>query len=73
VVGVEPSSPAAQAGLREGDILINFKGKALGSIDDLHRLLVGVEIGARNSVKLVRGVELLEFHITPVELVSQSS
>ena len=73
MVGVEPSSPAAQAGLREGDILINFKGKALGSIDDLHRLLVGVEIGARNSVKLVRGVELLEFHITPVELVSQSS
>jgi S1-C subfamily serine protease len=72
VVGVEPNSPATQAGLQEGDILINFKGKPIGSIDDLHRLLVGAEIGARNPVKLVRGVELLEFEIRPVELVSQN-
>src|SRR5262249_514143 len=70
VAGVEPGSPAAHAGLQEGDILIAFKDKAIGSIDDLHRLLVGAEIGARNPLKLVRGVELLEFQITPVELSS---
>ena len=72
VAGVESGSPAADAGLREGDILIGFKEKAVGSIDDLHRLLVGAEIGTRNSLKLVRGVELLELKITPVELISQS-
>src|SRR5712671_4392773 len=39
VVTVEPSSPAAQAGLREQDVIIGYGTEAIAGIDDLHRLL----------------------------------
>jgi S1-C subfamily serine protease len=67
VLGIEPGSPAAAAGLREGDMLIAFKGKTLASIDDLQRSLVGSEIGVASPVGILRGTERLELTIRPDE------
>jgi S1-C subfamily serine protease len=67
VLGVEPGSPAAAATMREGDMLIAFKGQPLASIDDLQRSLVGGEIGVESPVSLLRGVERLELKIRPAE------
>src|SRR6266568_5905464 len=39
VVGVEPGSPASRAGLREGDLIVEFAGQAIAGIDDLHKHL----------------------------------
>src|SRR5690348_6620582 len=41
VVGVEPGSPASRAGLREGDIVVEFAGQVIAGIDDLHKRLTG--------------------------------
>jgi S1-C subfamily serine protease len=35
VAGVQPDSPAAEAGLRPGDILVQVNRRAVGSIDDV--------------------------------------
>jgi S1-C subfamily serine protease len=67
VVGVEPSSPAQRAGLTEGDNIVAFKGAPISSIDDLHRWLVGNEIGVESILTVLRGVERLELPATPAE------
>jgi S1-C subfamily serine protease len=67
VLGVESGSPAAAAGLREGDLLIGFKGEPLTSIDDLQRRLMGREIGVESPVSILRGAEKMELIIRPGE------
>jgi S1-C subfamily serine protease len=67
IVGVEPESPAVQAGLREGDILVAFKGEPVASIDQLQRRLVAAEIGVASPLMVVRHTEKLELWITPEE------
>jgi S1-C subfamily serine protease len=68
VAGVEPGSPAAVAGLREGDLIVGFKGQAVGSIDELHKRLVAAEIGVPSPLMFLRGAEKLFRVITPREL-----
>jgi S1-C subfamily serine protease len=66
--GLEPDGPASSSGLQEGDIVISFKGSPIASIDDLHRLLVGEEIGKRSVLTVLRGTEMIDFMLTPQEL-----
>jgi S1-C subfamily serine protease len=67
VVGVEPASPAVQAGLREGDIIIAFKNQPVASIDQLQRYLGATEIGVTSPIAIVRHTEKLELPVTPEE------
>jgi S1-C subfamily serine protease len=68
IAGVEEGGPVDLSGLREGDIIISFKDSPVSSIDDLHRFLVGSEIGQRSVLTVVRGTEILSFLVTPREL-----
>jgi S1-C subfamily serine protease len=70
VAGVEPGGPARLAGLREGDLIIAFKGQTVAGIDELLRRLVGAEIGVRSTVTVLRQTDKLEISITPQELLS---
>jgi S1-C subfamily serine protease len=67
IVGVEPESPAVRTGLREGDVLVAFKGEAIASIDQLQRRLVAAEIGVTSPLMIVRHTEKLELLVTPEE------
>ncbi len=72
IAGIEQGGPVDLSGLKEGDIILSFKGNPVSSIDDLHRLLVGSEIGQRSVLSVIRGTETLDFLVTPRELPAKS-
>ena len=58
--------PAQRAGLEQGDVLLEFDGDAIESLDHLHRLLT-VEIAQRDvPVRVMRKGKLLELTVRPV-------
>jgi S1-C subfamily serine protease len=67
VVSVEKNSPAERARLREGDLIIAFNGQPIGSVHDLHKVLVGEQIGVNASLTVIRHTEKLEVPILPAE------
>jgi S1-C subfamily serine protease len=67
VVQIEPDSPARQAGLHEGDIIIGLGGIPVPGIDDLHRLLTHDVAGSSMPIRLIRGTEKITLFVIPVE------
>ena len=67
VVSVEKNSPAERAGLREGDLIVAFNDQPVGSVHDLHKVLVGEQIGVSASLTVIRHTEKLELPILPAE------
>jgi S1-C subfamily serine protease len=61
---VQPSSPAAAAGLLRGDIIIEFAGHPIAGIDHLHRWLAETEPGERSTMTILRGAEKLHLAVT---------
>jgi len=57
IVGVEEGSPAAQAGLRPGDILTAFQGHPVQDAEDLQAQLFGDVVGRPVEVEVLRGEE----------------
>jgi S1-C subfamily serine protease len=72
VAGIEPDSPAARAGLREGDILVALDDARTHAVDALHKQLTGDRIGERAIVTFLRGVELRRHAIIPLEMPARS-
>ena len=64
---VEPDSPAQTAGLREGDIMVEFDGQPVASIDALHKLLTGAKVGVKSRLSVIRRTERIELDIVPEE------
>ena len=67
VVGIEPDSPAARAGLRQRDLLVAIDGQAVAGVDDLHRFLTRWQVGSAVTLAVVRGKERVEIEIVPEE------
>ncbi len=67
VASVEKASPAARAGLREGDVIVAFNDKAIGNIYELHKILMGDQIGVRSEITVIRHTEKLKLSILPAE------
>jgi S1-C subfamily serine protease len=67
VVSFEGDSPAKNAGLREGDIIIGFDDHPTAGIDDLHKLLSENRIGLTSSLQVIRGTEKLRLEVIPQE------
>jgi S1-C subfamily serine protease len=67
VVSVEKASPAQAAGLEVGDVIVGFNEHPITSIADLHKRLLGREIGVRSELVVSRHTQLLRLPITPQE------
>ena len=64
VVGVREGTPAADAALLVGDILMSFDGHSLASPDDLFDLLAGDRVGKTVSLRVLRGGAVLDVSAT---------
>jgi S1-C subfamily serine protease len=67
VSAIEAGSPAAAAGLYEGDVIIAFAGSPVAGIDDLHRHLSEERIGVATRVVVLRGSVRRELSVVPAE------
>jgi S1-C subfamily serine protease len=67
VVSVEPDSPAATAGLRDGDVVLALAGEPVTGIDDLHRHLTDDRIGVPATLMILRSAQRRELTVVPVE------
>lgn len=67
VLSVEPGSPAARAGVRDGDLIIGLGAAAVTSVDELVRALRTVAAGTAAPLRLVRRGQLTVVEVTPVE------
>jgi serine protease Do len=54
VSGVAESSPAAQAGVRDGDVILEYDGHKVGRTTDLSRMVAGTPIGKTVTLKIAR-------------------
>jgi S1-C subfamily serine protease len=64
VVGVQPDSPAAAAGLVLGDVLLGFDGQPLSDLTQLHALLSEERIGKPATLRILRGGEPRDLAVT---------
>lgn len=67
VVSVEGHSPADQAGLRVGDVVIGYGDQPISSVDELHRLLTEEQVASRMPLTVIRGGEKLSVDVVPSE------
>jgi S1-C subfamily serine protease len=67
VMSFEGNSPARNAGVREGDIIVGFDDQVTSGIDDLHKLLSEDRIGHKSSLVVIRGTQKLRLEVIPEE------
>jgi S1-C subfamily serine protease len=67
VVSFEPHSPAEQAGLVAGDIIVGFDAQPIAGIDDLHRQLTDARVGRAAELVVIRRTERLTLAVVPQE------
>jgi S1-C subfamily serine protease len=67
VVMVAPGSPAEQAGILLGDVLVTIDGSPVQSLRGLQAGLDSEKIGKAVAVQLVRGGQLVKLLVTPGE------
>jgi S1-C subfamily serine protease len=68
ITAVSEGTPADEAGLRAGDLILDFAGETVSSIDDLHRLLTEERIGKPVPVRVLRRGELRRVLVIPREV-----
>jgi S1-C subfamily serine protease len=68
VVEVVPASPAARAGVRPEDLILEMNGEAVSGMDDVQRLMDGSAIGQRVEVVVYRDGIRHHLEVTPTEL-----
>lgn len=65
-MSVDPSGPAAEHGLKTGDVILNVGGKAVATVSDVRSALVQAKASGRHSVlMLVKTADATRFIAVP--------
>lgn len=67
VMSLEPGSPASDAGIRIGDLIIAINQSRVEGIDDLHRFLADWPVGRGVTLTILREAGIWECTLVPVE------
>jgi S1-C subfamily serine protease len=67
IMSTEENSPARNADLTMGDIIIAFDNQSVTDIDDLQRMLAEKEIGTPVQITIISRTEKLQVEIKPIE------
>jgi S1-C subfamily serine protease len=67
VASLDPTGPAAHAGLRRGDFVVAINGQVVRCVDDLHRFLSEWRPGAEVTLTLLRHTRKLNLAVVPTE------
>jgi S1-C subfamily serine protease len=67
VVSVEHGSPAERAGVRDGDVIVEYAEQPVTGIDDLHKLLTERQVGVGAPITVIRRAEKVALDIVPAE------
>jgi serine protease Do len=59
VVAVGPGTPADEAGIQEGDVIVAIEGSSVGSTEEVGERILDFDPGTEVEVELVRGQETL--------------
>lgn len=70
---VEPSSPAAKAGLQPGDIITKVDGVSVVRSGDLPRLISSIQPGTSTTLGILRNGKAQDVRVTVVELKDDSA
>jgi S1-C subfamily serine protease len=65
VSAILEGGPAQRAGLLRGDVIVEFAGKPVAGIDQLHRLLTETQVGVESPLAVIRGAEKRALAVTP--------
>lgn len=68
VQGVQSGSPAAEAGIEAGDVIVSFDGKAVDEMRRLPRIVAETEIGKSVNLELIRNGKRLAKKVKVGEL-----
>ena len=67
VAEVTPDSPAAKAGLKSGDVIVEFAGKAVATPQELQAVVEQTQAGQTPSVAIVRDGKRMTLKASPAE------
>jgi S1-C subfamily serine protease len=70
VINMDEGSPAAKAGLLEGDVIVEADGKPVRHIDDLHKLMTEETVGVPVTLTVIRKIEKMDVVVVPAEKVA---
>jgi len=68
VSDVNEDGPAEKAGIKRGDVIVSFNGKAIKEVDTLPKLVGATEIGKKAKVGIIRDRKSLEMEVVIGEL-----
>ncbi len=68
VQSVTPGSPADQAGIRAGDVIVGYNGEQVNSTDDLIRMIYTTRPGAGASIRVLRDRREVALSVTVTQL-----